>query len=121
MKKALALILITVVAGQAKSQSVDGPSGKSGSSSGWIPIQVTTNRVLVPVIVNGHPATANFVDGITTRIDKGFIDNNNILVTNTPGQPTRASLSLQFGGVTVSQAVNAVVYSHQNSNPPVDL
>jgi hypothetical protein len=121
MKKALALILVTLVAGQPKSQSVDGPTGKSGSSSGWIPIQVTTNRVLVPVIVNGHPATANFVDGITTRIDKGFIDNNNILVTNTPGQPPSSSLSLQFGGVTVSQAVNAVVFSHQNSNPPVDL
>ena len=121
MKKALALILVVLIAVHAKCQSVDGHAGRSGTSSGWIPIQVTTNRVLVPVIINGHPATANLVNGITTRIDKGFIDNNNILVTNTSTQQLQASLTLQFGGVTVFQSVNAVVNGHQNSNPPVDL
>jgi hypothetical protein len=115
MNKALTLIFVTLVAGQAKSQSVDGPSG------GWIPIQVTTNRVLVPVIVNGHPATANLVNSITTRIDRGFIDNNKIPVMNTPGQQLQASLQLQFGGLIVSQPVNAALYGHQNSNPPVDM
>src|SRR5580658_9574364 len=118
MKKALALILVTLIAGQTRSQSVDGPSGKVGSFSGWIPIQLTTNRVLVPVVINGHPATTNLVNGITTRIDKGFIDNNNISFMNTTGQ-LQASLTLQFGDLTVSQSVNAVAYAHQNSNPSV--
>jgi len=121
MKKAITLILVTLIAGQAKPQSVDGSSAKSGSSSGWIPIQVTTNRVLVPVVINGHPVTANLVNGITSQIDKGFIDNNNILATNASGQQLQASLTLQFADMTVSQPVNAVVYGHQNSNPPVDL
>jgi hypothetical protein len=121
MKKAITLILIILIAGQAKSQSVGDPSGKSVSSSGWIPIQTTTNRVLVPVIVNGHPATANLVNGITTRIDKGFIDNNNISFVNTPGQQLQAPLTLQFGAMTVSQPVNAVLFGHQNSSPAVDI
>jgi hypothetical protein len=121
MRKAITLILVTLIAGQAKPQSVDGSSAKSGSSSGWIPIQVTTNRVLVPVVINGHPVTANLVNGITSQIDKGFIDNNNILATNASGQQLQASLTLQFADMTVSQPVNAVVYGHQNSNPPVDL
>lgn len=121
MKKTITLFLITLIAGQAKPQSVDGASEKSGASSGWIPIQVTTNRVLVPVTINGHPATANLVNGITTRIDKGFIENNNILSTNTSAQERQAALTLQFGGVTLSQSVNAVVYGHQNSKPAVDI
>ena len=121
MKKVFTFILVTLIAGQAKSQSVDGPSSKSGPSSGWLPIQITTNRVLVPVTVDGHPATANLVNGITTRIDKDFIDNNNSSFMNTPGQQLQASLSLQFGAVTAPQPINAVLYGHQNSNPPVDI
>ena len=94
MKKVLTLILVTLIAGQAKSQDGGAPSGKNGSSSGWIPVQITTNSVLVPVNVNGHPATADLINQITTRIDKGFIDNNNIpLLTKTPGQPLQASLT----------------------------
>jgi hypothetical protein len=115
MNKALALILVALVTGQVKSQSVD------GSYSGWIPAQITTNRILVPVIVNGHPATANLINSIATRIDKDFIDKNNIPFANKPGQQPQASLKLQFGAVTVSQPVNAVLYEHQNSNPPADI
>lgn len=121
MKKILALILVALIARHVKSQSVDGLSGKGDPSGGWIPMQVTTNRVLVPVIVNGHPATANLVNGINSRIDKGFIDVNNISVMNTPGSQLQASLILQFGTVTVSQPVKAVLYGHQNSNPAVDI
>jgi hypothetical protein len=121
MKKVLTVVLLILIAVQAKSQSADGPSKKSASSSGWIPIQVTTNSVLVPIIINGHQARANLINSVPTMVDKGFIDNNNISFVKTPGHQTQASLTLQFGNVTLSQPVNAALYGRQNSTLPYDI
>jgi hypothetical protein len=121
MKKAIGLFLVALIAGRVESQSVDSISGVGGRSSGWIPIQVTTNRVLVPALVNGHPATADLINSIATRIDQGFVDDNHLASSATIGHSSSVSVTLQFGPVTVSQPVNAVVYGHQAPTPPMDL
>jgi len=121
MKKALTIVLVTLIAVHAKSQSADGPSNKSAPPSGWIPLQVTTNSVLVPIIINGHQARANLINSVPTMVDRDFIDNNNISFVKTPGHQLQASLTLQIGTVTLSQPINAALYVHQNSNPSFDI
>jgi len=122
MKIAVTLFLISFAIAQANSQSAKNHFGKNDSSGSWIPIRVTTNRILIPVMVNGHPATANLINSITTRVDKDFIDNNHIpLLPGTFGQPRQVSLTVQIGSETISQPITATQYQHQNSSPSVDI
>jgi hypothetical protein len=118
MRKTLVFILFFLTA-QAMSQS----NASNESTTEWIPVQITPGELIIPIKVDGHPATAHLVNGIESNfIDKDFIDKNNIPYQKTGiGQSNTISLTLQIGGLTVNQPVSAILIQHQIRNASIDL
>jgi hypothetical protein len=119
MKRALFLTLAILTAWQVvRSQSSD----RKDSSSGWLPIQIASGQLLVPVTINGQAALAHLVNSIDENyIDKDFVDRNSIPYDAPTEKKKVAALTIQIGGLTVNQAIRAILMQHQDRTPAVDV
>jgi hypothetical protein len=112
MKHVLALILITLAAYQARSQS-----------SGWIPFELSHNQIYVPVLINGHHAIAKLFDAVpANNVDKDFLTDIGVTpASKAVGQPPEVSLSIQLGQLRLQQTIISNVFLHIPSTTSYDI
>ena len=111
MKNALTLLLVTLAWGHAKSQS-----------SGWIPFEISRGQICLPVMVNGHPATARLINYGTTRVDKDLVATIGLEPTKKDSShPSEVSLDIGLGNLSLQKGLVANLYLHIPATPPYDI
>ncbi len=122
MKKALALVLLILTAWQGKTQSMNGHSSDSDSSSGWIPFELSLNQISLPVLINGRQASARLFDAVGTAVDKDLVTVIGLEPTRkAAGAPPEVGLNIQLGGLLLREAVVSNLFLHTPSSPPFDI